>query len=157
MAAPKVMSGARAIVNILDKNTGLPKAVGIFNSFSYGVTYDVQPAYILGRFSAAALDYTAVEPVNITAGGWRVIGHGPHTEGLLPNLKDLLTTEQITLIVVDRATNKKVASISGCRPTGYSTAVSARQLQEMTNTYMGLLVDDEDTINEEAAGSNELP
>jgi hypothetical protein len=49
MAAPKVMSGARAKFGIVDPATGKARYLGIFNNVSYGLTYDAQPAYILGR------------------------------------------------------------------------------------------------------------
>jgi len=39
MAAPKVMSGARAKVAMVDPNTGEAKVIGLFSNVSYGVTY----------------------------------------------------------------------------------------------------------------------
>lgn len=155
--AAKVMSGARAKVSIYDPTTGQAKVVGIWNNFSYSVNYDVQPAFILGRFSAAELSTTGVEPVAISASGWRVVDHGPFVEGRLTNLKDLLLQEYLVLSVIDRQTGKTVATIHGCLPTGTSTTLSARQLQESTNSYMGLLMDDESTVNTEAASAADLP
>lgn len=154
---PKVMHGARAKVSIFDPSTGLAKIVGIWNQFSYNVTYDVQPSFILGRFSAAELTTTGVEPVAITAQGWRVVDHGPFVEGRLTNLKDLLFQEYLLLTVHDRQTGKAVATIRGCLPTGTSSTASAKQLQESTNTYLGLLMDDESTQNNEAADATDLP
>jgi hypothetical protein len=151
------MSGARAKVSIYDPTTGQAKVVGIWNNFSYSVNYDVQPAFILGRFSAAELSTTGVEPVAISASGWRVVDHGPFVEGRLTNLKDLLLQEYLVLSVIDRQTGKTVATIHGCLPTGTSTTLSARQLQESTNSYMGLLMDDESTVNTEAASAADLP
>lgn len=155
--AAKVMSGARAKVAIVDPATGQAKVVGIWNNFSYSVNHDVQPAFILGRYSAAELSTTGVEPVSITAGGWRVIDHGPYADGKLTNVKDLLTQEYLVLSVIDRQSGKKIATIHGCLPTGFSSGLSARQLQESTNTYMGLLLDDESTVNTEAASAADLP
>jgi hypothetical protein len=154
---PKVMSGARAKVAIVDPNTGKAQVVGIWNNFSYSVNYDVQPAFILGRYSAAELDTTGVEPVSITAGGWRVVNHGPFVDGKLTNVKDLLLQEYLVLTVVDRQTGAQIATIKGCLPTGFSSGLSARQLQETTNTYMGLLMDDESTTNTETSSAANLP
>lgn len=154
---PKVMSGARAKVSIFDPATGLAKVVGIWNNFSYSVNYDVQPSFILGRFSAAELSTTGVEPVSISASGWRVVDHGPFVEGRLTNLKDLLVQEYLVLSVIDRQTGKTIATIHGCLPTGTSTTLSARQLQESSNSYMGLLMDDESTVNTEASSAADLP
>lgn len=159
---PRVMSGARARVSIFDPNTGFNKIVGIFNSISYGVTYDVLPAFILGRYSAAELDYTGAEPVNVTAGGWRAFGLGPHQSTALPKLSDLLNHQYITLTIYDRqnngagANNKPLATIKNCRPTGFATAITARQLEELTVTFLGLLVDDEDTENAERFDSTTI-
>jgi hypothetical protein len=155
--APKVMHGARAKVSIFDPTTGLAKIVGIWNNFSYNVVYDVQAAFILGRFSAAELVTTGVEPVSITAQGFRVVDHGPFVEGRLTNVKDLLFQEYLILSVIDRQTKKIVATIRGCLPTGTSSTLSAKQLQESTNTYQGLLMDDESTQNNEAADAADLP
>lgn len=157
MSSPKIMHGARALVQILDPNTNQPVTVGIFNNFSYGVNYDVQPAFILGRFSAAELAYTAMEPCQISAGAWRVIGHGAHVTAKLPKLADLLRHEYLEIQVVDRQTGRPIAKIHSVRPSGMSTNLTARQLEEMTCTYVGLLVDDEDTVNAELPGSADLP
>lgn len=157
---PKVVHGARALVSIMDPTTGVSTIVGIFNNFSYGVTYDVQPAFILGRFSAAELGYTAMEPVQGTATGWRVVNHGPFVEPKLPQLQQLLSNPYIEIQVVDRQTLATIAQIHSVRASGFSTTIAARQLQEITMTYVGLLFDDESTTNAETqspAGTGELP
>lgn len=154
---PKVMSGARGKLGIYDRNTGLVTVVGIFNNVSWGLTYDAQPVFILGRYSAAEIDYTAMEPVQVTASGWRVVDHGPHVDAKVPQLQDLLRHEYLELAIVDRQTNKKIGIIHSVRPTGWSTTLSARQLQETTVTFVGLLVDDESTAMAENAGSTDLP
>jgi hypothetical protein len=150
MSPPKVFHGARALFQILDPNTGQPQTVGIFDNCSYSLTYDVQPAFILGRFSPAELGYTAQEPVNITCSGWRVINHGPHQDGHVPHLQDLLLHQYITMQVVDRQTGNPIAVFNSVRPTGYNTSIQARQLETMTLNFMGLLVDDESGDNAES-------
>lgn len=152
------MHGARAKVFIADPNSGKPQLVGIFNNVSWGLTYDVQPVNILGRFSPDELVYTAQEPVTVTASGFRVVGAGPHTIAKVPNLIDLLTHEYIELSISDRLNpNLDIARIHSVRPTGYSTTLSARALEEVTITFMGLLVDDEDTTNTERPDAASLP
>lgn len=115
------------------------------------------PAFILGRFTAASIDYTSVEPVNCTASGWRVVRHGAHVEGRVPNIKDLLNHEYIQIGVVDRQTLEAVATIRDVRPTGYSSAFAARQLTQMSMSYIGIIVDDESTDNHEPSDSTQLP
>lgn len=150
MAPPKVMHGARALFQILDPNTGQPQTVGIFDQASYSLTFEVQPAFILGRFSAAELGYTAQDPVPITCNGWRVINHGPHQDGHVPHLQDLLLHEYITMQIVDRQTGNPFAVFNSVRPTGYTTSLQARQLESMTLSFLGLLVDDESGDNTES-------
>lgn len=156
--AGKVMSGARAKLGIVDPLTGVVRYVGIFNNVSYGLNYDAQPAYILGRYSPAEIDYTAQEPVNVTASGWRVIDHGAHAEGRVPALSELMTAEYLTLTIVDRQDpTRNIATIRNVRPTGYSTSISARNLEEITVNFVGIYVDDENTINSEHHTAMELP
>jgi hypothetical protein len=156
MSAPKVMHGARGLVYITDPNNGSSTLVGLFNSISYGVTIDVQPAFILGRFSAAELGATAWEPVSISCSGWRVVNSGPHTTARVTRLQDLLQNDYISMAVVDRESGLTIANIQSVRPTGYTTTLTNRQLEEFTSTYMGILVDDESTQNAEP-GAADLP
>jgi hypothetical protein len=162
MAAPKVMSGARAKVGIHDANDDNTSWVGIFSNVSYGVTYDVQPAFILGRFSAAEIDYTAVDVVQVTCSGWRVVGHGWHKEARLPRVQDLLLHEYLEMVVADRQQEAlggepRVAKIRNVRPTSASGGFAAKALSESTHTYVGLLVDDESTTNAEHPTASDLP
>lgn len=157
MAAPKHFHGARAKCYIYDATTGLTRLVGIWNHFSYRVSYDVQASYILGRYSPAALTTTGVEPVSIDAGGWRIVDHGPFVEGRVTNLKDLLTQEYLVLKLYDRQTKEFVATIHGCLPTGYASGADSKALATMTLSYLGLLMDDESTQNDEASDAAQLP
>ena len=157
MAAPLVMHGARAKVGIVDPNTGLVTVVGIYSNVSWNLTYDTPPVYILGAYAPAAIENVAQEPVSLTATGWRVVGHGAHKDGRVPKLADLLTSEYLVFTIIDRQTNRRIATIRDVRPTGYSTALSARQLEEMTMGYIGRFCDDEDTDNSERADSTFLP
>lgn len=162
----KTMTGARAILWIGGGTDAAGKAaapvkVGIFNNVSYGLQYDAQPVYILGRFSPAEIEYTGQEPVGVTASGWRVVGHGPHVDGKVPSLRELLTHEYLLMTIHDRAgaaNDPPIAHITGVRPTGYTTSLSERQLQNMQLSFIGMLVGDESNgTNEEAADSVVLP
>jgi|SRR5579859_1335288 len=147
--AAKTMHGARALIQLISPGQTTAKNVGIWMSCSYSVAYDVNPVYILGRFSAAELVTTAIEPVNITCQGWRVVDHGPMVEAGFTNVSDLLNQGDIVLKVYDRQSKKYVANIKGCKPTGTSSGASAKNLMDMSNTYLGLLMDDESTVQEE--------
>ena len=150
MGASKVMTGARALIQIVDPNTSIAETVSIFNNFSYGLALDVKAAEVLGRYSAVELTYTGSEPINISAGAYRIIGAGPFKTGHIPPLGELLLHEYLTISVVDRQTGLVAATFNSVRPSGFSTSLAPKQLEEMTCTYVGLLLDDEDTVNEES-------
>ena len=140
MSQARVMHGARAKMNV-GSNT-----VGIFTNVSYGVQYDAQPIYILGAFAPQEIGYTGQEAINISASGWRVVGHGPHDPNgaQVPKLQDLLRHDDITLSLFDRQDSRNpVMVVTGVRPTGYSTTVNSRGLQEITVTFLGLQLSDE--------------
>ena len=153
----KVNTGARAKVAIVDPVTNETKYIGIFSRCDWNYSYDAEPAYILGRYSPASIDYTAAMPVSIRCGGWRVIGHGAHKAANLPELSKLMSSASVTIIVEDRQTNEVQVTVQGCRPTGYSTGVSARGMQEISMDFIGLRASDEDTVNEEGPGAMDLP
>lgn len=157
MSPPKTVHGARCQVIIADPNTGTAAVVGLFSSISYGLNYDVQPVYLLGRVSGDELVTTAQETINVSCSGFRVVGQGPHKGAHITALQDVLTSEYLQLAVYDRQTNQMIAKISSCRPTGFSTTINARQLEEISVSFVGLLVSDESTENAEPVGSSTLP
>lgn len=155
--ASKVMHGARAKVYISDPNTGKVELVGTFSTISWGLTYDVAPVQILGRFGPDELVYTAQEAVGIQCRGFKVVGSGVHRLAAMPNVRDLLAHEYIQIVVTDRQTGRDIAKFHSCRPTRYSTTLNARNLEEISVDYVALLVDDEDTQLAERADVATLP
>jgi hypothetical protein len=152
----KVLSGARAKLGFYDGNQ--VNYVGIFSDVSYGVTYDVQPAYILGRYSAAEIDYLAMEVVHVTANGFRIVDHGWFLDGKFPSLSQLMDANYLTMSCLDRQTNKEIARIDFVRPVSATGGFSARQMATSTHTYMGILVSDESNPNNtEAPSAMSLP
>lgn len=147
----RVMTGARAILSV-----GGAK-MGVFNNFSYGQQFDVEHAYILGKFNPDEIVYTAMGPVSCQASGWRVIDQGPHVQGKVPKLQDLLTHDYITLTVVDRQSGKTIASITQVRPTGYTTQVTSRQAEEISVSFTGLLISDESGEQDDTQNAMRLP
>lgn len=139
----KTVHGARAKVYVYDEKSPNGRLVGIWSHFGYSVSIDVQPSWILGRYTAAELSTTGVEPVSITAGGWRTVDHGVFVDAGVTNVKDLLNQLPIVMSVIDRQTGKTIATITGCLPTGYTQNLTARQLTELNCSYMGLLAMDE--------------
>lgn len=162
MATPRIMSGARAKVGVVDATDGTVKYLGIMNNVSYGVVYGTQDAPILGRFTSAALQYTHAEIVQVSMSGWRVYKHGWHIDGRLPRVQDLLLADYLELIVVDRVAQQtgeepRVAHITQVLCTSGSGGFGAKNLSEVTMTYVGLLTEDESVANAESADASDLP
>lgn len=153
----KINSGARAKVSIVDPVTNETKFIGMFSRCDWNYGYDAEPAYILGRYGPASIDYTSQLPVSLRCGGWRVIGHGAHVAANLPALQNLMQAAYVTIAVEDRQTGAAQVTVVGCRPVGYSTGVSARGLQEISIDFIGLCASDESTENEEGEGAMDLP
>jgi hypothetical protein len=163
MAIPKVVSGARCKIGFIpggNQQNAQPTWVGIYNNVNYGVRYDAVPAYILGRYSAASIDYVAAELVNVTCSGYRVVDHGPYKAGRLPKLQDLISQDFIVIAIMDRVTGKEIARFTNVLAIGFDTTIAAKQLEEMTLTYVGIYHDDEETLSQggtaEAAGSTDI-
>lgn len=150
----KVVSGARALVRINNK------LIGIFTNVSYGVAFTAEASYILGRFSANDIDYTAAEVINIGASGWRVYGKAatasPESGAPgMPRLQDLLTADYVTFEVYDRQNRdgKPIMKVGQCRCVNADGGFTARQLSEMSLKFMGIKMDDEVNTSDESEGA----
>lgn len=165
MAASKHIHGARGKLSINGGITdddgnenNVDRVIGIWNSVDVDWSYDVRASYILGRFSPAALTTVGTEPVNIRASGFVVADHSIFREGNIQPLKNLLLQGDITLTLVDRQTGDVIARIKGCKPTGMSMGLSSKELAMGTNSYVGLLIEQTDGIDDdENKNSANLP
>lgn len=161
MAKSKVLHGARGILWIGNS------PAGIFNSCQYGVTYDVKPVFILGRFSAAELVYAGMEVIGLTMSGFRVTDHGPFAvidketgSRLIPRLQDLLAYDDISVSLHDRLEsdpNKPIMIVTMVKPVGFNSSMAARSLGDLTVTMQGIHLSDEEGDNDETAGAADLP
>lgn len=142
---PPIISGARAKVGFIDPATQQAEYVGIFNSVSMSVMYDIVPAYILGAYAPAALEYTGSQPVQVRASGYRAYDHGPFVDGHMPKLQDLMSTGYMVMQVLDRENGQVIGKITDCLCGGFDSAITAKQLEEMTLTYVGRFFGDEST------------
>jgi hypothetical protein len=149
----KTLTGARAVVQIDSK------VVGVFSSFNYGLTYGVEPIFLLGRFSAAETVYTSQEVVSATGSGLRIYQNGPHSAAMkMPKLQDLLDATYTTLSVHDRANeDKKIAEIVSARVQSYSVDNPAKGISGITFSYIGLKIQDESGDHNEMNGASDLP
>lgn len=159
-----VMSGARAKCAMVDPATGLTSIIGIFSSVDYGLNYTTEPAFTLGRYSAAALDYTSQDIINLTCSGFRVIGNGAFAVAGLPQLQNLLLSDYIQLAIIDRQSELKgvqdarMAKFFSVRCTGFSTGANSRSLQQLTIHYSAINLGEENIpSNIEGPGATSLP
>lgn len=154
MAKAQVMNGARAkfyVDNVL---------VGIFDSCSYSVNIGTEPAFVLGRYSAAEITPTSYEVITLNCSGFRIIGHGGHKLPKFPKLQDLLQLESVVLTVVDRQAqpnSEPIMTVIGCVPTSYATGYSAKQNSKINITYQGLRASDEEGAQDESGGATNFP
>lgn len=151
MAGPKIFHGARAIVSVGTQ------VAGTFSSFSYSVSQDVQPAFILGSFTAAELTTTAQEPVSCSATGWRVVGNGPYQQAGMTRVQDLLTQPYTTITVLDRQTGNVVAKIRSVKTASFSSTISTKAQTEVSYSFIGIMMDDETVDIAETQGAATLP
>lgn len=157
MAPPKVVSGARALVQIVDPVTNIAQTMGTISSISYSWMYATQEVALLGRFTVAEIDYVGVNPVGGSMTGWRVFGHDAHSDNGLPALQDLLTADYAQLQVLDRQNNAPISVLRDVRIQGASEGANARALIENTIPFVAIYRDTETTTNAESAGAADLP
>ncbi|HUM43573.1 MAG TPA: hypothetical protein PKI14_11570 [Fervidobacterium sp.] len=149
-AQQQILHGARCQL-IIDG-----KKVGLFSSISYGVNYDVQPSFILGRYSAAELTYTGQDVVSVNATGFRVVENGAYKAAGLPKLQELMNHSEISLAIYDRQTGKQIMTVIGVRPVGFSTGQSARSISDFSVNFLGRIFSDESGDQGEATGASNL-
>ena len=155
----RVVTGARALVQCFDGDQAT--TIGIFSQVSYGLNYEYGTAFILGRYSAASIDFTSVDVVQMQCHGYRVVGHGWHQEARLPYISEMLFPNYLTFQIYDRGSKTAVMKLNPVLPTSASGGYTARQLSEIQCTYVGILCTDESDLdfnkNTETAGAANLP
>lgn len=156
----KTVHGARARVQMsgIDTNGNqFTRTIGIWNEISYTVDFDVAAVAILGRFSPAELVTTGVNPVAISASGYRIVNHGVYADCGITKLQDLLRQEGVTIDIQDRQTGATLFTVSGCVPTRHHGGYPVKALSSLSVDFLGLSYGDETTSNAENASSTVLP
>lgn len=147
----KITSGQLAKI-LIDE-----QLVGLFDSIDYGGGVMLEPAYILGRSSAAEIVETGYEVVNVNLGGFRIIGQGVHVLPKFPKVQDITNLGEFKIDVVDRATGRSLAVITRCKWARYGTGFQARSLTRVNMSCMGLILHDEEGPQGEGDGGVDLP
>ena len=119
---------------------------------------DVQGAWILGRYTAAATEYVAQDLVHVNATGYRIVDHSWYNDARFPKLAELATAGYLTMNLQDRQSGADIGTISKLRPASASVGFSPRSLSAVTHTYVGIYYSDETAKdNFEDATATDLP
>jgi hypothetical protein len=154
--ASKIMTGARALIYVGGKQ------IGFFSSVDWSYSVDVQPAYVLGRFSVAEITYVDAGPVTVRCAGFRAFdgteANGPHqtltgATQLVPTLNKLLSAPSVDIEIVDRQTGKSVMKVINAKATNYSTSLRARDQETISVDFMGMRVTTGAENDENEAGN----
>jgi hypothetical protein len=152
--AAQTFTGARAVIRIDNE------IVAIAENYSFTVNTPMEPIHILGRFSSSEIVPLSYEAVPVNLSGVRIINEGPHKQGKVLKLQDLLNAEDVTITVGDRqgkSGQTPMATFIGCKSTGYSSGVSAKGSQRININYLGRYVQDESGDQAESANATDLP
>jgi len=151
----KTFTGARAVIRINNE------IVAIAENYSFTVNTPMEPIHLLGRYSSAEIVPLSYEAIPLSLSGVRVINAGPHTQGKVLKLQELLNAEDAVITVGDRQGQTDggapMATFIGGKSTGYSSGVSAKGSQRVNINYLARMVEDESGNQAESAGAVELP
>lgn len=141
MGVSQTLTGARCKLYI----DGIP--VGTFASVSYGVDYDVQDVFTMGKYNAQEIVYTGMNTVNVSVQGFRVLDFGPYKDISVPKLGDLLLHNDITLQLTDRRSvgtpSENVLTVFNVRPVNWNSDHQSRSLSTLNVTFRGITISDE--------------
>ena len=149
MASPLLYSGARGRVSYVDVN-GNQQTLGVALDINVSVQQTVQQTYVIGSYNAPALDPTSVSvsvslstviPMNVpnssAFAGDRASSIGL---GLEPTIQNVLTSNAITIDLIDKITDKVIASVRECRFGGRTTSTNASGIATSRMNFVGIWV-----------------
>lgn len=139
MPASATFSGARAIFLI----NSIPAA------FAGGVsgeeTVDYEPVDVLGMLEVKEHVPVAYR-TSLNAQMFRVIGTSIKKIGILPELQDIINSDDLTAAIQDSVTNTTMALFQGVRCSGHSFDITARGLVQENVTFVAIKVQDESEL-----------
>lgn len=143
MAKAKILTGARAKILINGQ------VVGLFSNCTWSINQDKVPNFILGRYNPAEITPVSQEAVSINLRGYRVVDSGPYKVANATLLKNLLSEDDFSVVVLDRAptpdspNGKQIFKAQGCRVLGWSSGVAAKGVSDIELRVMGIVAEDE--------------
>lgn len=160
MALPKIMSGARAIFRINNK------VVAFATNVNYSVSHPHQAVNVLGRYSTARHEPVGAEvsfgctAMRFTATAGK--GNSPQKKGaenIMPRLQDILSTDELQVEIIDRATDETLLMVSRAKMTQRSGSMGSRDLLSESWQFVGIVAEDSDSgpQNESSAPGTTAP
>jgi hypothetical protein len=145
---PLLYSGARGRINYRDVN-GNQRTLGIALDLSVSVNESVQQTFVIGSYNAPVLDPTAIDvsvsmstviPMNTaTSSTTPATNISAIDLGLEASIQNVLVSQSVTIEIMDRITNKVLASIRECRFAGRSISTSATGVASARYQFSGIL------------------
>jgi hypothetical protein len=146
MALPLIMSGARAIFRINNR------VVAFATNVNYTIGIPHQAVNVLGRFSTARNEPIGSE-VSVGCTSMRFTkskgnGNSPQKKGadnIMPRLQDILSSEELSIEIIDRATDETLLMVSRARMTQRSGSLGSRDLLSEGWQFVGVIGEDSDS------------
>lgn len=137
MAKSNNLVGARAKLIIKDK------VVGIFSRLNYSVNQPKVPIHTLGRYGPQDLVPVGQGPVQLQLSGFRYLDRTPYQVAGATLLQQLLNEEDFQIKVVDRQSNKDIATFVGCRVVDIQTGFGSMDVGSLVVNIVALRMYDE--------------
>lgn len=162
---PQLFSGARGQF-VFTSPDGTKTTFAFATDISVSVRHAVRPSYVLGDMNAVAIDSLSYDvdvsvgrlvPVNNADPSKATLKESPvggiepganygaadkYTNaikaGLEVSIANILATNSIDIDIVDRTTNKTIASIKECRFAGRSSSLNAQDILQERLSFVGI-------------------
>jgi hypothetical protein len=146
MGVSTTITGARCLLKIAGEIQGM------FTDVSWGQSYSEQELFVLGRYSAADIVYTAANTVTVSATGYRAYNKGAFVVAKLPTIAQLSAYQGITLEIEFAGNDKGIVQVFDVKPIDYSSRASARGVMELSITFKGIISSDETVAQNDDSG-----
>lgn len=137
---PQLLSGARGQIKVAGK------VLAYVTDISIDMPHSVRPVHTFGAPNAKSVEPLQVGPCTVSLGrvipvndssGAAIDSSAIH-EGIQPTIALMLTSDDITVELMDKVTGVTYASVRNCRFMGRSISMSASQLATERLQLMGI-------------------
>lgn len=149
------MTGARAILRANNQIVAFATNVG------YRIIIPHGAVNVMGRYSAARHEPLGYD-VTVNCGVMRFTGPGSPGTGnsadapgdeIMARVNDIISLEELSIEIIDRATDQKVLLVSRARMTERSGNMSARDMLAENWTFVGVIAESGDSPNQQESSA----